>query len=312
MQIALALLASLPFTTALLAQTPTPTPSAAPAAAPAAAPQAPPSTDVWLAELTHQGDVWTLSDPHDLTHRDGYDNQPFFLPSGEKLLYTSERDGQTDIYEIDLASGATIERTKTPESEYSPQPTPDGQAIAVVRVEPDGTQRLWRFPNDGSAPEPIAPALRGVGYQTWLGPNAVAVFVLGEPFTLQLVELPSGEARVVAKEIGRSIQRVPGRRAVSFTAPDGEGSAIWIYDLDDATDALVHRVAPAPASENRDYAWTPDGALVAAVGAKLFGYTPGTSTDWTEFVDLAKQGVKEITRLAVSPASDKLAFVVSR
>ena len=39
--------------------------------------------------------------------------------------------------------------TNTPESEYSPTVTPDGAHISVIRVEADGTQRLWRFTLDG-------------------------------------------------------------------------------------------------------------------------------------------------------------------
>ena len=45
--------------------------------------------------------------------------------------------------------GSTTRVTNTPESEYSPTVTPDGAHISVIRVEADGTQRLWRFTIDG-------------------------------------------------------------------------------------------------------------------------------------------------------------------
>ena len=188
---------------------------AAPAApaAPATAAAAPPSTDVWIADLARSGDRWTLSTPRDLTPRPGYDNQPAFLPDGAHLLYTSQRGAQSDIFELELSAGGERAVTATAESEYSPTPLSDGAHFAVVRVEPDGTQRLWRFPLAGAtadAPEPIAPEVRGVGYQAWIDPETVAVFVLGEPFTLQIVDLRAGTAMRVAEQIGRSIHRVPG------------------------------------------------------------------------------------------------------
>jgi hypothetical protein len=317
--LALALLLLTPFM--LRAQAPaspaspaSPAAPAAPAApatpaTPAAAP--PPSTDVWIADLARAGDRWTLSAPRNLTLRPGYDNQPSFLPDGGHLLYTSQRGEQTDIFEVELSTGVERAVTATAESEYSPTALSDGAHLAVVRVEPDGTQRLWRFPLAGAAagaPEPIAPEVRGVGYQAWLDPETVAVFVLGEPFTLQILDLRAGTALRVAEKIGRSIHRVPGARAVSFTAPDGDGFAIFTID---ATGGSARRLAPAPASDEKDYVWTPDGVLVAAVDARLFRLQPGVDAGWIEFADLAPAGVKQITRLALSPDGSRLAFVAS-
>jgi hypothetical protein len=287
--------------------------AAAPAApaAPATAAAAPPSTDVWIADLARSGDRWTLSAPRDLTPRPGYDNQPAFLPDGAHLLYTSQRGAQSDIFELELSTGGERAVTATAESEYSPTPLSDGAHVAVVRVEPDGTQRLWRFPLAGAvggAPEPIAPEVRGVGYQAWIDPETVAVFVLGEPFTLQIVDLRAGTTLRVAEQIGRSIHRVPGARAVSFTAPDGDGFAVFSID---ATGGSARRLAPAPASEEKDYVWTPDGVLVAAVDARLFRLQPGVDADWVEFADLAPAGVKQITRLAISADGSRLAFVAA-
>ena len=290
---------------------PAPAPATAPSAAPSPAPApAAPSTDVWIADLERSGDAWKLGAPANLTRRAGYDNQPSFLPDGGHLLYTSQRGEQADIFELDLATGAERAVTATPESEYSPTLAADGAHVVVVRVEPDSTQRLWSFPLAGGAPTVIAPEVRGVGYQAWIDATRVAVFVLGEPFTLQVVDTGTGAARRVAEKIGRSIQRIPGTSSVSFTAPDGEAFAIWAIDGSDPA-ATRRRLAPAPKSEEKDYAWTPDGVLVAAVDAKLYRLRPDVDADWIEFADLTAAGVKGITRLALSPDGSKLAFVAS-
>lgn len=276
----------------------------------ATAQQAPPATDVWIAALVLDSDIWRTDSPRNLTDRDGYDNQPAFTPDGSRLLYTSYRDGQTDIWEIDLAAGVQRQVTATPESEYSPTPFGDGSRFSTVRVETDGTQHLWSFAYpDGDEPRPLAPEVTGVGYHAWLDETTLALFVLGEPFTLRTLDLEAGFATTVAEEIGRSIHRIPGSSEASFVAPDGDGFALFAVAADGGE---RRRLAPAPASEHRDYAWMPDGTLLAAVGSKLYHLDPATGGGWLEIADLAESGVSDITRIAVAPAGDHLAFVSAR
>lgn len=280
------------------------------AASPATAQQAPPATDIWMADLVRDGASWRIESPRNLTDRDGYDNQPAFTPDGAKLLYTSFRDGQTDVWELDLATGSPRQVTATPESEYSPTPYGGGSRLSTVRVEADGTQRLWSFAYpDGDDPRLLAAEVKGVGYHAWLEERTLALFVLGEPFTLRILDLQSGEPTIVAEGIGRSIHKLPGERAASYVAPDGDEFAIWAVA---AEGGEPRRLAPAPVSENRDFVWTPDGALVAAVGAKLYRLRPTMETDWIEFADLAAHGVGNVTRLAIAPAGDRVAFVADR
>ncbi len=271
--------------------------------------QKPLSTDIWVGDLTHRGESWRLTNVRNLTDRDGYDNQPAFFPDGTSLMYTSQRAGQTDIYEVDLASRATRPLTRTPESEYSPQFLPDGSGFSVVRVESDGTQRLWSFPFDGAAPSRIAPRAKGIGYYAWLDASTLAAFVLGEPPTLRLLKLSSGDDRAVASGIGRCLHEVPGTHEISFTAADGDGVAIYAYD---PATGKTRRLAPASPSEEHDDAWTPDGTLVAGVGSVLFRLKPGRDVSWIRFADLSRAGVLGITRLAVGPAGRTLAFVAER
>ncbi len=311
-----ALTAASPLTAQSAGSVPPTPPLAAPPALPVtpAAPTppvsvAPPDTDLFVAELVRSGDRWSIERPRNVTQRVGYDNQPFYLPGGQRLLYTSQRGGQADIYELDVSAASERAATATPESEYSAQQSTDGKNMIVVRVEADGTQRLWGFPTGVGDPAVIAPEVKGVGYHAWLDATTVAVFVLGEPFTLQIVDLKSGATKTIAKEIGRSIHRAPGSRAVSFTAPGGERRAIFVWD---AATETTRKLAPAPPTEEGDYAWTPDGVLLAGVGSTIHRLRPGVEADWVPIADLAGDGVGKITRLAVSPMGNQIAFVVDR
>ena len=57
-----------------------------------------------------------------------------------------------------------------------------------------------------------------------------------------------------------------------------------------------------------DYAWTPAGDLLMAKDAKLF-LRKKSDWAWQEVADFSSLGLKTITRIAVSPKGDRVAFV---
>jgi dipeptidyl aminopeptidase/acylaminoacyl peptidase len=275
-----------------------------------AAAQQPPGTDIYLVDLVVRDGSLQVGNAVNITDRAGYDNQPAFTADGRSLLYTSIReDGQADIYRYEIVSREMVRVTRTAESEYSPTLTPDLRGISVVRVEPDSTQRLWRFDLEGGEAELLLPELRPVGYHAWADEQTVALFVLGSPATLQLADLRTGRGEVIAENIGRSLHRVPGRSAISFLRRTPEGER-WIEELDIASRTVRPLVRPLEPGE--DYSWTPDGKLLMGRGAKLFAWDPALGEEWLEVADLSAAGIGEITRLAVSPQGDRIALVAER
>ncbi len=273
-----------------------------------------PPTEVFVADFIKTPGVpgtYAVGAPVDISNNPDYDNQPFFTPDGRTILFTSKRDGkQTDIYQYDLASKSLVQLTSTLESEYSPTITPAGNAFSVVRVEMDGTQRLWEFPlAKGAAPKLLLPNIKPVGYQAWIDANTVAVYVLGTPATLRFADIASGAAGIVADNIGRCIRRVPGGHAISFVQKGKEKEPWTISEIDSRTRKITAIVETLPGRE--DYAWTPDGGLLMADGSRLFIWTL-ESPKWRQLADLSAAGLKSITRLAVSPDGMKLAIVAEK
>lgn len=277
------------------------------AAASAAAQTGPPSSDIYLADLHVRDGRVTVGAPLNVTHRAGYDNQPSFLPDGRALLFTSVReDAQADIYRYDIAAATTSRVTATTESEYSPTPLPRGRGFSVIRVEADSTQRLWAFDLDGSHPRVVLDSIKPVGYHAWGDEHTLGLFVLGTPATFQLADTRSGKAEILARDIGRSILKVPGRTAISFVQHDSAaGASIREIDL------RTHAVRPlVRALANGDFcAWTADGILLMAQDSKLYQWNPKRAADWEEVADLGAAGLQNITRLAVSPKRDRIAIV---
>jgi hypothetical protein len=269
--------------------------------------EAPPGTDIWLATLgggaTGGLEVGT---PSNITARPGYDNQPFFLPDGSGLWYTViDEDGVADIWLHDLATGANTPVTTTaPESEYSATPTPSG-GFSAIRVEADSMQRLWRFDADGGNASVLLEHLAPVGYHAWADDETVVMFVLGDPATLQVGNVRTGEVTVHGERIGRSIQRIPASNDVSFVQRVSQDEA-WITRIRPATGEQERLIE---AVEGGDFhAWTPAGALLMGHGSHLYAWTPGQERDWEEIADVTPLGV-EISRLAVSPDGAFIAIV---
>jgi hypothetical protein len=277
----------------------------------------PPDTEIFLAPLSTSAGLPSIGQPVNITNSPGYDNQPSFTPDGQQILFTSNRGGtQTDIFRYDIAGRAIARLTDTPESEYSPTVTPDGAHISVIRVEADNTQRLWRFTIDGKQPALVLAGVKPVGYHAWADDHTLALFVLGTPATLQVADTASGKAEVVVRGIGRSIQKIPGRATISFVerevpAVRGGAPILRIRELEPKGRHITPLVNAVAGASEADCAWTPDGMLLMAHTDMLYGWKRG-DPEWRRVADLAPLGLHGVTRLAVSPKDDRIAFVTQQ
>src|SRR5438270_3159311 len=297
-QAALAALIIIGLGAAARSQTPSPSPTATPG-----------FSDIFIVDVKNEGGGRRFSQPVKITTLAGYNNQPSFLPDGRGILYTSIRAKQADIYRYDLRSGATSQVTKTPESEYSPTLMPDGKNVSVVRVEADGTQRLWKFSLNGGQPSLILEHIKPVGYHLWIDDHTLALFILGakgKPNTLQIVDVPTERAEVVAENPGRILRRIPHQNKFSFVHKISDREwTIKEFDLRTRTSASLTATLPGV----EDYAWLPSGRLLMAKDSKLFSLVPLRGKNWEEIEDFSKAGLKGITRIAVSPKGDRMAIV---
>lgn len=268
-----------------------------------------PESDIYLAPLRRVRDSIIVGAPVNITHRVGYDNQPSFLPNSRGILYTAvNADGQADIWRYDIAERRTTRVTATRESEYSATVMPGGFRMSVIRVEADSAQRLWSFAVDGSDPQVLLSAQKPVGYHVWLGPMRLATYVLGKPSTLHVVDSDGGHDDVRAHDIGRSLHRVPGKDAFSYTQRDSAG-ALWItvQPVSGESETILVKAA----AGNEFHAWTPDAILLSATEGRLVRWNGALDSTraWVSVADLTSAGVRNISRLAVSADGKWLAFV---
>jgi hypothetical protein len=263
-----------------------------------------PSTDVFVFDVTEDG----LGDPRLITDREGYDNQPRFLPGGEALVYSSLRHGQTDIYLHRLDRGETVQVTHTDESEYSPTPIPGTDHLSLVRDYGDLKQQLWSVALDGSDVELLLPDVTPVGYHAWVDEESVVLFVLGEPHTLQSARIGPGPGKKLADSPGRGLARMPGGELMSYV--DKQGTPWWLTAIDPETGSSERLIATP--EDREDYAWAADGSIWLGDDSRLLRWHPDEGGDWKEIADLDRHGVYGITRVTFSDDGKRLAVVGQR
>jgi hypothetical protein len=161
----------------------------------------------------------------------------------------------------------------------------------------------------------LLPDVKPVGYHAWADDHTLALFVLGQPSTLQLADTRTGHARVIASDVGRSLQRMPGEgpaRHVSFVQRErhGDSTSLVIEELNPATGAVSILTPAVEGSTEADTAWTPDGTLLMVKGSTLYGWTRG-QMGWKEIISLERLSLAGVTRLAVSPDGTHLALVAN-
>lgn len=269
----------------------------------------PPETDIFVVETRRGDGGLELGRPVNVTRRAGYDNQPNFLPDGSGFLYTAIReDRQADTWHYDVPTRSLKRVTASLESEFSPTIVPGGDGFSTVRAEPDGILRLWRWPMDGRSPSVILRDVTGVAFHTWIDAQTVALAIARseDELILEVVDVDSGQERVLARDIGRSLHRFPGGRLVAYvdkSVPDG-----WLIRILDVDSGELVRSLPVR-SGAEDFVVLPDGAIVMAEAQRLFLF-PADAEDWEVLADWGGLIQGRITRLAASPDGRRLAVVV--
>jgi hypothetical protein len=268
--------------------------------------QAPmPNTDIYVLDIKVAADKFILSKPENITKREGYDNQPCFLPGGLKLLYTSIRANKNaDVYEYNIKTKATKQLTNTPEDEYSPTPMQDGVHFSTVRVEKDSSQRLWMFPLAGGTPELVFKSVRRIGYHCWANNTIAALWILGD--SLKIGDTRMDMAMYMDTGVGRCVQYIPGDKAFSFVKKRSKTD--WmLMRLGLGAGKKSDIVKTLPGSE--DYVWTPDGTLLMGNEGKLYKFNPRKDKDWVMIADFKGTELENFYRIAISQEGNKLALV---
>jgi Tol biopolymer transport system component len=100
-----------------------------------------------------------------LTRGFGIDRQPIVSPDGQRVIFSSRRSGNLDIWELSLTTGAARPLTDDAGEDWDPALTADGRQL-IWSSNRSGTYEVWiaeadgahprRVTNDGDAENPTA------------------------------------------------------------------------------------------------------------------------------------------------------------
>ncbi len=273
-----------------------------------------PKTNIYLFDLKQYTDsIFVFKSPKFLTffNANGYNNQPQFF-GNNKLFITSQQAGtdQTDIIAFDLTTKMRRQVTQTVDSEYSPNPTPDGNSFTCIREEADGkkTQRLWKFPiNQSNNGERVYENTTGVGYHSWINNQETALFIVGQPHHLAIRNVKDDKEVFISDKIGRCFSNLPnGNFAFVHKISDSNWELKEVNLLNYRKSAIIQTI---PKSE--DFVVLKDGTFLMAKGSKLYKYKANQDQDWLEIANFSNFGMNNISRIAISPNNGKIALVAN-
>ncbi len=159
-------------------------------------------------------------------------------PDGRRLAYCAERDGQYDIYSIDVEGGPESRLTDTAGLDDGPEYSPDGRHIWFNSTR-SGLMQIWRMRVDGQQQEHVlqeeanawfphvSPDGRWVVYLAYAkGDVDPAEHPPNKNVELRLMPVEGGASRLVVKLFGGQ-----GTMNVNSWSPDSRTVAFVSYRL---------------------------------------------------------------------------------
>jgi hypothetical protein len=264
-----------------------------------------PNTDIFLFDLSAENGSFELSNIKNISNNEGYDNQPSFL-NNNTILYAGTRKGQTDIVKYTIPYDSKVYINLTEGSEYSPLKIPNQKAVSAIRLDKDGTQKLYRYSLRNGESEVLVDDII-IGYHVWYNADVLASSVLENGsmslYTTNFKEI--GNHKIEAK-VGRSLHKIPNTNLVSYISKVND--SLWnIKSLDPISGKI--KLITTTLSKSEDMCWLPNGTILMGKDDMLYSFIPSKDADWREVASLKEYGITNITRLAISPDGTKLALV---
>jgi len=158
-----------------------------------------------------------------LTAGPWHDIAPALSPDGLRIAFSSDRDGQWDLYLWDIQTTQINRLTNTPGYESSPTWSPDSSWLAYTRYLDDNLELFIEQINENAAPIQLTQHLAADHSPAWS---------------------PSG-------------------RQIAFVSTRSGRNQIWLANLDQSGAERFSQISPFSESTAKYPAWSPDGRYLA-------------------------------------------------
>lgn len=244
-----------------------------------------------------------------ISNNEGYNNQPSFT-SNETVIFAGNNEGQTDISEYNLSTKLKkwINK-KTEGGEYSPQKFPSNNDVAAVRLDKDGLQRLYSYSLKTGNSSEVIKDIQVAYFAFYNDKKMLATILDGDVMDLALIDLASKTTDTIFRNAGRSLQKVPKTNSMSYSLVNEEGNLdLYLLDMDNYESFFICELPIGI----QDSVWINDTQILVGSGNRLYMYDTLGEPEWIRVASLEEFGIKNISRMAISPNGKKIAVVAEK
>ncbi|HYO76462.1 MAG TPA: hypothetical protein VE010_08365, partial [Thermoanaerobaculia bacterium] len=161
---------------------------------------------------------------------------------------------------------------------------------------------------DGKPRRTLLPQVKTAGYFTRMDENRWVLFMNEKERHIALWDERRGALSRLVPNAITAPYRVPKQQAVTFVVQEGETKKLMQLELTDsgATDRVL---ATIPFPTGGAHVWTSRGTLLMASGNTIHEWSPNAPDAWPVVHRFTEADLQGITRIALSPADDRIALV---
>lgn len=200
-----------------------------------------------------------------LSHLEADDYYPVFSPSGDALLFASNRNGVFDLYSLHFNDKELFQLTDHIGNVVSPDYSPDGRKIVFANYTADGPMSIWIANADGLNPHLLYKGSNTIVAAAW-SPNGEQIayaMSMGIPNEYEIFVMDAAgrnhrRVSIGLLGIGGSISWSPDNKyLLIYAGPVGDKD---IFRLDIETSESVQLT---DGGNNAAGAYSPDGGYIA-------------------------------------------------
>jgi Tol biopolymer transport system component len=202
------------------------------------------------------------ADPFSALPLAAYDSGPYWSPDGSKILFTSDRDGDHELYVMNIDGSEQTRLTNDPGAEKNPAWSPDSTRIAFSS-EKDGNQEIYIIAVNGSNKMRLTENASDDSLPSWSPDSSAIVFNSDRDGNFNVYSMNADGNNQTRLTEHPGIDLVPSwspdsKKIAFFSNRDGSFE-IYIMNAD-GTDQT--RLTDNPARDSFPK-WSPDGKKIA-------------------------------------------------